>query len=140
MLLITFRSTSSLQGFVRSHVAQMAFTDVVMFKGDSALEAGVRLLPYVAMIVAFALINGALMPRFGYYLPWYLFGGAAILIGSSLMYTISVTTEPSTIYGYTALVGIGVGSYLQAGYPTSQCLVSPAELADVIGFMSIGNK
>ena len=90
------------------------------------------------MIVAFALINGALMPKFGYYLPWYLFGGAAILVGSALMYTISSNTEPSTVYGYTALIGIGVGSYLQAGYPISQCLVSSAEVADIIGFMSVG--
>jgi hypothetical protein len=37
------------------------------------------------MMVFFSLLNGALMPRFGYVTPWYVFGSSLIIIGSALM-------------------------------------------------------
>jgi len=54
-------------------------------RGDGALEAGVRLLPLMSMVVFFSILNGALMPKLGYYIPWYIFGSAATLAGSTLM-------------------------------------------------------
>lgn len=54
-------------------------------RGDGPLKAGVRILPLIFMIVFFAIFNGALMPKLGYHMPWYVFGNAMILIGSSLM-------------------------------------------------------
>lgn len=54
-------------------------------QGDSPLEAGVRILPFIFMIVTFSLLNGALMPKFGYYMPWYLIGSILALIGSALL-------------------------------------------------------
>lgn len=64
-------------------------------RGDGALQAGVRLLPLMAMIVAFSVINGALMPKFGYYMPWYVFGNAVILAGSALMCKYLVPSYPT---------------------------------------------
>jgi MFS family permease len=54
-------------------------------KGDGALDGGVRILPLVSMLVFFALLNAVLMPRLGYYIPWYIFGNAMVLTGASLM-------------------------------------------------------
>jgi len=54
-------------------------------QGDSPLKAGVRILPFIVVIVFFSLVNGALMPKFGYYMPWYLGGSILALIGSALM-------------------------------------------------------
>lgn len=54
-------------------------------RGDGPLEAGVRILPLISMIIFFAVLNGGLMPKFGYHMPWYVFGNAMILTGSSLM-------------------------------------------------------
>ena len=54
-------------------------------RGDGALDAGVRLLPIMSMIVAFSILNGYLMPKLGYYMPWYVFGNAVILAGSTCM-------------------------------------------------------
>jgi MFS family permease len=54
-------------------------------RGDDAMLAAIRILPLICMIVVFALLNGVLMPRLGYYMPWYLFGNATILVGSALM-------------------------------------------------------
>lgn len=52
---------------------------------DGPLDAAVRVLPFICMVVCFGFLNGALMPKLGYHMPWYVFGDAMILIGSSLM-------------------------------------------------------
>ncbi|EED18132.1 efflux pump antibiotic resistance protein, putative [Talaromyces stipitatus ATCC 10500] len=104
---------------------------------DSALRAAVRLLPFITMAVCFCVISGALMPIFGYYMPWYTWGSALVLIGSALMYTVDANTSPSHVYGYTVLLGIGAGSYLQAGYAIVQMLVPPEEVGNAVGFMSV---
>lgn len=54
-------------------------------RGDSPLQAGVRLLPFMCSLIAMEIINGWLMPKFGYYMPWYVFGNAMILAGGSAM-------------------------------------------------------
>lgn len=104
---------------------------------DSALRAAVRLLPFIAMAVSFCVISGALMPKFGYYMPWYTWGSALVIIGSALMYTVDANTSPSHVYGYTVLLGIGAGSYLQAGYAIVQMLVPTEEVGNAVGFMSV---
>ncbi|KAJ5641725.1 hypothetical protein N7490_005725 [Penicillium lividum] len=131
----------SVQMFLSSGVLQGAIYYIPLFfefaKADKALEAAVRLLPYVFMLVAGCLINAALMVRFGYYMPWYFGGGALVVISSALMCTVNANTSNSTIYGYTVLMGIGIGSYCQASYSVSQQLVSMTELTNVVGLMSI---
>ncbi|KAL8729269.1 MAG: hypothetical protein Q9166_004890 [cf. Caloplaca sp. 2 TL-2023] len=108
--------------------------------GDSALKAAVRLLPFICMLVLFSLLNGSLMAKFGYYMPWYLFGGALVIVGSSLMYTLDSNTSASAVYGYSVLIGIGTGSFLQASYGVSQALVSPDDIPNAVGFISIGQS
>ncbi len=109
------------------------------------------------MLVFFALLNGGLMAKFGYYMPWYMFGGALILVGSSLMcewgtcviYALSSDRDPDTldsntstsaVYGYSVLIGMGTGSFLQASYGVSQALVPPEDIPNAVGFMSIGQS
>ena len=106
-------------------------------RNDSALQAGVRLLPYIAMMVVFSMINGMFMTRFGYYLPWYLAGTVLTLVGAALMYTTSSTTSTGAIYGFTALIGIGLGLCLQAGFAVVQSLVPPEDIPNTVGFMSL---
>ena len=52
--------------------------------------------------------------------------------------TVSATTSSSAVYGYTVLIGAGVGSFLQAGFGVTQALVKPEEVTDAVGFMSFG--
>jgi len=54
-------------------------------RGDSPLTAGVRLLPFLCLLIFFGILNGALMPKLGYYMPWYVFGNSLIMVGSALM-------------------------------------------------------
>ncbi|KAI9164036.1 Efflux pump DEP3 [Paramyrothecium foliicola] len=107
-------------------------------RGDSPMEAGVRILPLVCMIAFFSIVNGGMMPKLGYHMPWYVFGNVMVLIGSALMFTIDYHTSASRIYGYTAMIGIGVGSFLAAGFSVTQALISVEDLNNAIGFMSVG--
>ena len=54
-------------------------------KSDSPLQGGVRILPLISMIVLGCLLNGALMPKLGYYIPWYVVGNALLVAGAALM-------------------------------------------------------
>ena len=107
-------------------------------KGDNPLDSAVRLLPYVCMVGLFALVNSTFMAKLGYYMPWFTFGSALVLIGGALMYTITPDTNISNVYGYTVLLGIGVGSYVMACFPVAQNLVAPDEISNVIAFTSVG--
>ena len=106
-------------------------------RDDSAIMAAVRLLPFVCLMIAFILLNGALMPVLGYYMPWFVFGGTFQIIGGSLMYTISPETSTSTIYGYSVLLGIGCGVTMQSGYSIIAAKVKPQEVPAAIGFNNL---
>lgn len=106
-------------------------------RNDSAIEAGVRLLPLVCLLVFSVILNGALMSKYGYYMPWYLVGGILALIGSALMYTVTLDTSISKIYGYTVLLGIGGGMYAQASFAIAQVKVPPQDIPLAIGFISL---
>ncbi len=106
-------------------------------RGDDALQSGVRLLPLICVMVVVIMANGILMAKFGYYWPWYLLGGGLTVAGSALMYTVDSTTTESRIYGYTVLIGIGVGMFLQASFSVAQAVVKPEEIPPTIGFLTL---
>lgn len=54
-------------------------------RGDTALEAAVRLLPLIILLSAAIMANGYLMGKLGYYQPWYLVGSALALVGNVLL-------------------------------------------------------
>ncbi|KAJ6032164.1 hypothetical protein N7540_002896 [Penicillium herquei] len=107
------------------------------FRGDDAIESAVRLLPFVFLLVFFMMLNGAMMPKFGYYMPWYLFSGVTILIGGALMSTVKLTTSTSAIYGYSILIAVGAGATSQAGYSIAPAKVEGHLIAGAIAFINI---
>ncbi|KAL3421549.1 MFS drug efflux pump [Phlyctema vagabunda] len=104
-------------------------------KGDTAINASVRLLPFVLVLIFVIILNGHLMTKLGYYLPWYVLGGAFELVAGALMYTVTPTTSTGAVYGYTVLMAIGVGAFNQAGYSVVQAKVSPDEIPFALGYM-----
>ncbi|KAI9747457.1 MAG: hypothetical protein M1835_002104 [Candelina submexicana] len=105
-------------------------------RGDSALKAGVRLLPLICLMVLFCIVNGGVMSKSGYYMPWYLFGGVFTVIGGALMYTVDEFSSTSRIYGYIVLIGIGSGSFVQASFSVAQSKVEPYLIPSAIGFIT----
>lgn len=57
----------------------------IFTRGDSGIEAAVRLLPYIFVLSFTILINGALLGKLGYYKPWCISGAPLLLIGGVLM-------------------------------------------------------
>ncbi|KZL76644.1 major facilitator superfamily transporter [Colletotrichum incanum] len=106
-------------------------------KGDGALDAGVRLLPLIMFMVAASMINGLLMPIYGFVSVWYIVGSSLALIGTALMYTVNETTPNSNIYGYNILIGTGAGCYVVAVFAIVQSLVPIHDIANAVGAMTI---
>ncbi|KIX09423.1 uncharacterized protein Z518_00503 [Rhinocladiella mackenziei CBS 650.93] len=106
--------------------------------GVNALDAGVKMLPFIFMLILFSVLNGGIMSKTGIVWPWYIFGSALTLAGSALLYTITPSTSNSAIYGYSVLVGIGCGSFVQASFAVAQALVKKEEKALATGFITCG--
>jgi MFS family permease len=103
---------------------------------NSALQAGVKLLPYVCFNVAFAMINGGAMSKKPYYMPWYVFAGALCTAGSVLMYTVDEYTSNAKIWGYTILLGAGAGAFVQLSFTVIQQKVEKNKTPVAVGFLT----
>jgi len=89
------------------------------------------------MITA-CMIDGAVLSKYGLYMPWYLVGGIIMAIGSGLMYTISYNSPASKVYGYSVLLGIGTGLFCQAGFSIAQAKVKLEDIPSSVGFIMCG--
>jgi MFS family permease len=105
-------------------------------RSDSALESGVRLLPYIFLMVFAIIGNGAILSAYGYYMPWYTLGGILVVIGGALMFTVDDMTGVARVYGYTVLIGFGVGLFGQASFSVAQAVVEPEMIASAVGFIT----
>ncbi|KAH6645365.1 major facilitator superfamily domain-containing protein [Truncatella angustata] len=106
-------------------------------RGDTPLMAGVRILPLICMIVFGCLFNGFAMPKFGYYLPWYIVGNALLVAGAALMTTIDSSISNSALYGYTVIIGLGIGAFQSAGIGVASALAPASEISNVVSVMTI---
>lgn len=126
-------------------------------KGDNALQGGVRILPLICMIVFGCLLNGVLMPKLGYYIPWYVVGNALLVTGAALMSksyrkrasrpensiakfhiaTIDADISNSSLYGYTVLIGLGIGCFQSAGIAVVSALAPASEVSNAVSIMTI---
>ena len=106
-------------------------------RDDGPLDAGIRLLPFIVVMVVMVFANGALMAKWGYYMPWYLFGGLLATAGSACIYTVDLDISLSHIYGYTVIIGARVGMWLQASFSVAQAVVEPALIGAAVGFMTL---
>jgi MFS family permease len=106
-------------------------------RGESPVDAAVRLLPFVFMIAAVSILNGIFMSKLGYYMPWFLGGGVLAVIGGALMYTVDTTTTNSAIYGYSVILGIGGGCFLMSAFGCVSAVVDSSDIFNAIGVLSL---
>ncbi|KAJ6109918.1 Major facilitator superfamily domain general substrate transporter [Penicillium sp. IBT 16267x] len=135
LLLLFILNTSASSGlFIAVYYIPLFFQ---FTQGDTAVHTSLRLLPFVLVLIFTIIANGHMMSKFGYYIPWYFFGAAFELIAAVLMYRVKADTSASAIYGYTALMALGVGAFNQAGYSVVQAKVPKAEIPWALGFMMV---
>ncbi|KAI5867003.1 major facilitator superfamily domain-containing protein [Durotheca rogersii] len=135
VLLFLCAAAINTAGFIPIYYIPLYFQ---LTRGDSAIEAAVRLLPLIIILSAAILANGHLMSRLSYFQPWYIIGSALALVGGVLLSLIEADTPQAQIYGFEVLVGIGSGCLIQAGYAVIQAVVDPADMAYAISYMMMG--
>ena len=97
-----------------------------------------RLLPVVFTLVFGCVGGGITLAKVGYYSPFYIAGTALILIGSSLFHVVDLNTKAANLYGYSILVGLGGGIFVQAGFSVAQAKMPPEQLGGATGFIALG--
>jgi hypothetical protein len=135
MLLLFFTTAAS-----ASAVAVTLYYIPLFFqftKGDSALQACVRLLPFILPYVFSIMFSGGLLPIFGRYTPWYFPAGTLMLVGGVLMFLVSPTTKTAAYYGFEVLIAIGSGLVFQTGYAVAAAKVPRSGIASSIGFINV---
>lgn len=133
LILFSATAASGAAAFVPIYFIPLFFQ---FTRNNNALDAGVRLLPLIVVMVVVVLANGALMAKFGYYMPWYTVRGLFTVAGGALMFTVDQDTSASSIYGYTVLIGLGVGMYLQASFSVAQAVVDPENVPLAVRFIT----
>jgi hypothetical protein len=105
-------------------------------RNDSALEAGVRLLPLIFLMIFAVIMNGAILSVYGYYMPWYTVGGVFTAFGGGLMYTVNTDSSISCVYGYSIIIGFGARLFAQASLSVAQAVVEPHLIPSAVSFMT----
>jgi MFS family permease len=107
-------------------------------RGDTALTAAVRLLPFICIFIFFVMLTGGSMPLVGRYNVYYLASGVLIVAGGACLYaTVDETTSNSHIYGFEVLVAAGVGLGFQSAYSVAAAIVDAKDTANAIGFINV---
>ncbi|CAJ2501646.1 Uu.00g044990.m01.CDS01 [Anthostomella pinea] len=104
---------------------------------DSALQAGVKLLPLVAFLVISIVLNGRLMSMFGYHQYWIVGGSVMVLVSGVYFTHLTVDSSDAIIWGLQAVLGAGTGAFSQAGFAIAQAMVEPSEIQNAISFMLV---
>ncbi|KAJ4301929.1 hypothetical protein N0V90_004025 [Kalmusia sp. IMI 367209] len=105
-------------------------------RDESPLMAGVHLLPFIVFMVGTVMVCGAVVSSRGHWMPWFFYGGALVLAGGALMYTVDEHTSPAKIYGYSILIGSGTGAYIQMPFNAAQESVSSAQIPAAVGLIT----
>ncbi|RWA08503.1 hypothetical protein EKO27_g6614 [Xylaria grammica] len=111
-------------------------------KGDTAVEAGIKLLPLLISSVISSVSSGGIISVTGFYNPAVLLGTALLSTGIGLITTFKLTTPLSRWFGYQVITGLGTGVCFQIGLLVVQNVLSqelvPQGTACVQFFQSLG--
>lgn len=102
---------------------------------SNSLLAGVRLLPFIGALAVFTMLNGNLMVRSGYSMPWYAIGSALVIVANCMLYKLDLSTSNGYVYGAMVVNGIGTGLFLNAPFAVAQWLAPPQEISSAVGFI-----
>ncbi|KAK7398680.1 hypothetical protein QQX98_011951 [Neonectria punicea] len=106
-------------------------------QGDGALQAAVRLLPYIVVFIFFVMFAGGLLPVLRRYNIFYIFGGIVTTAGGAMLFTIDEDTSASFIYGCEVLMGAGLGVMFQTAYTVAATKVTAKDRPNSIGFINV---
>ncbi|KAF3064532.1 putative HC-toxin efflux carrier TOXA [Daldinia childiae] len=103
-------------------------------KGVGPTMSGVDMLPSILSSVVFILVSGALLGRFGYYLPWGAFAGGATAVAAGMISMWGPDTTTAFWIGTQILYGAR-GCGIQIGLVALQNNLPPAQSALGVAFL-----
>ncbi|KXX81573.1 putative HC-toxin efflux carrier TOXA [Madurella mycetomatis] len=111
-------------------------------QGDTAVQAGIKLLPMLIATVVSSVASGGLVTVVGYYNPFILPSMVLFTVGSGMITTFSLATPLREWFGYQVLAGLGIGIGFQTGILVVQNVMPldwiPVGTACVQFFQSLG--
>ena len=111
-------------------------------RGETALKAAIDMLPLICVSIAAILLQGFLMQKFPYYMPWYLIGSIMAVVGVAFIRETGIDATHGAVYGWSSLLSAGVCLYVQVAYPTSDAKAKTpqqaSDAANVIGCTQLG--
>ncbi|KAH7356394.1 major facilitator superfamily domain-containing protein [Rhexocercosporidium sp. MPI-PUGE-AT-0058] len=134
LLVFVVGSTSSIAAFVPTNFVSLYFQ---FTRGDAALDAALRLLPMIIAMTAVMPLSGYLMPKIAHLEWWPVAGTLVALPGFLYMVSLQVGSSPSLIYISEALIGAGMGSFLQLPYTLVGTYVSESQKQEAMTFIII---
>ncbi|KAL5384412.1 hypothetical protein PMIN02_009220 [Paraphaeosphaeria minitans] len=124
-----------------AHVYYLPFYFQVI-KGASPQSSGVRSIPYFSILAIASIGGGAVITVMRSYAEFMWAGSAILTVGSGLIHTLKVDSNPGVWIGYQIVAGLGVGLALQTPFIAVQRAVRPADMAQgmavAIFFNSLG--
>lgn len=111
-------------------------------QGDSAVEAGIKLLPLLLATVLTSILTGGLITAIGYYNPVVLPSMVLFTVGSGMITTFTLDSPIGMWLGYQVLAGLGIGVGFQLSVLVVQNVLPqediPVATACVQFFQSFG--
>jgi len=111
-------------------------------KGNSAVQSGVNMIPYVVANAVFSILAGIFVTKNGYFAAPAIVGCAIGTIGAGLISIIGPNTSSSMWIGFEILASVGIGMAIQQGFTAIQVVLPLEEVAigtaAVVAFQSLG--
>lgn len=111
-------------------------------QGDTAVQAGIKLLPLLLAVVLMSVVGGGLVSAVGYYNPFVLPSMVLFAVGAGMITTFSLDSPMRVWFGYQVLAGLGIGVGFQIGVLVVQAILPmediPVATACVQFFQSLG--
>jgi len=111
-------------------------------KGTSAVDSGIRTIPYLISSIISSIVVGAGITIIGTYKTFMIVGAAIFTIGAGMIYTLAVDSYAGFWIGYQLLAGFGAGAGVQIPFIAIQVVLNrkdmPTGNAIAIFFNSLG--
>ncbi|KAL8725329.1 MAG: hypothetical protein Q9166_007435 [cf. Caloplaca sp. 2 TL-2023] len=93
-------------------------------RGSSATSSGVRMIPLVLPQILSIILVGAIVTKFGVYVPYMIVGQIICVIGAGVITRINLHTSTALWATYFVIAGLGMGMGMQIPYTALQVVLS----------------
>ncbi|KAI0594167.1 major facilitator superfamily domain-containing protein [Biscogniauxia sp. FL1348] len=98
-------------------------------QGVSTTESGIRYIALIGPQIFAIVVTGALVSKWGYYVPYMIAGGTICCVGSGLLTTVDLSTPTVEWAAYLVITGLGLGIAAQIPYTALQAVLEPEDVA-----------